>query len=176
MKTGVHPQYHTDAVVNCANCKTKFKTGGTIKEVKIEICSACHPFFTGKKILIDTEGRVDRFRQKAGAATGRVKKVRKKKTLEERVNTEIAAQLEKDAEVEAVEKAKKVAKKAAREEAKVAEEGVVEEVKAETTKKEAKVETEVAPKEAMEELAEAPIVEETAKTEEAAPEKEEAAE
>jgi large subunit ribosomal protein L31 len=93
MKTDIHPQYFTEAVITCANCKHEFKTGAARKEMTIEICSQCHPFFTGKKVLIDTEGRVDKFRQKMDKAGGRKKKVRKKKTLEEKVNEEIAAQL-----------------------------------------------------------------------------------
>lgn len=97
MKTDIHPNYFTDAVIVCANCGHTFKTGATQKEQRIEICSQCHPFFTGKKVLIDTEGRVDKFRKKQESAdSDRKKKVRKKKTLEEKVNEEIAAQLSKD--------------------------------------------------------------------------------
>ena len=59
MKTAIHPEYFTDAVIHCANCDFKRTTGATKKEIRIEICSNCHPFYTGKKVLIDTEGRVD---------------------------------------------------------------------------------------------------------------------
>lgn len=104
MKTDIHPQYFTSAKVLCANCGAEFKLGNTKEEVRVEICSQCHPFYTGKKILIDTEGRVDKFAQKRAAATGKVKKARKKKTLEEKVNEELAVQLEK-------EKAKETAKR-----------------------------------------------------------------
>lgn len=93
MKTDTHPEYFTDAKITCANCDHVFTTGATKKEIRIEICSNCHPFFTGKKVLIDTEGRVDKFRQKADGATGKKKRSRKKKTLVERMNEEIAAQL-----------------------------------------------------------------------------------
>lgn len=79
--------------------------GSTKESIQVETCSACHPFFTGKKTLLDTEGRVDKFRQKmaASAATKDVKKskVRRKKTLEERVNEEISAQLKKEKSLEA---------------------------------------------------------------------------
>lgn len=114
MKAEIHPQYFTDAKVNCANCGHTFVTGGTRQETKVEICSQCHPFYTGKKVLIDTEGRVDKFNMKLDAATGRNKKKRKKKTLEERVNAELAVQMKKEKEKakEAAEKEEKAEKKA----------------------------------------------------------------
>jgi large subunit ribosomal protein L31 len=59
MKEGIHPKYG-EAVVKCA-CGETFETGSVKKEIKVEICSKCHPFFTGKQKLIDTGGRVDRF-------------------------------------------------------------------------------------------------------------------
>ena len=63
MKADIHPQYHQIEVV--CNCGNRFKTGSTLKEeLKVEICSACHPFYTGKQKIVDTEGRVDRFRQR----------------------------------------------------------------------------------------------------------------
>ncbi len=63
MKDGLHPTYIHDASVTCV-CGTTFKTGSTQKEVRVDICSQCHPFFTGKQKLMDTEGRIDRFRKK----------------------------------------------------------------------------------------------------------------
>ena len=64
MKAGIHPNYH-DIRVNCA-CGNTFATRSTHKgeEMRVEICSNCHPFFTGKQKLVDTEGRVDRFQKK----------------------------------------------------------------------------------------------------------------
>ena len=62
MKKGIHPEYHK-ATVKCA-CGHTFETGSTAKEIKIEVCSKCHPFFTGKQKLVDSAGRVDRFRKK----------------------------------------------------------------------------------------------------------------
>lgn len=97
MKADLHPQYFTDATVTCSNCGHSFKTGATQEEIKTEICSNCHPFYTGKKILIDTEGRVDKFEKKLADASGKKKKKRGKKTLEEKVNEELAAQLKKAA-------------------------------------------------------------------------------
>lgn len=62
MKKDIHPEYHT-ALVHCA-CGHEFETGSTLKKINIEICSQCHPFFTGKQKLIDTAGRVERFKNK----------------------------------------------------------------------------------------------------------------
>lgn len=62
MKAGIHPQF-VEAIVTCA-CGNSFKTISTKADVRTEICSACHPFFTGKQKLVDTEGRVEKFLQK----------------------------------------------------------------------------------------------------------------
>ncbi len=62
MKTGIHPDY-AEATISCA-CGTKFKTRSTIGDFKVDICSACHPFFTGTQKIVDTEGRVERFKRK----------------------------------------------------------------------------------------------------------------
>lgn len=62
MKKDTHPQYHTDAVVICA-CGNTFVTGSTLAEIKVEICSACHPFYTGQKKYVDTEGKVEKFQR-----------------------------------------------------------------------------------------------------------------
>jgi large subunit ribosomal protein L31 len=62
MKKDIHPEYK-QVVVHCA-CGNEFETGSTAKEIKVEICSKCHPFFTGKQKLVDTTGRVERFRTK----------------------------------------------------------------------------------------------------------------
>jgi large subunit ribosomal protein L31 len=67
MKPGVHPEYH-EVTAHCA-CGATWKTRSTKKELTLEICSNCHPFFTGRQKLIDTEGRVDRFTKKFGAQT-----------------------------------------------------------------------------------------------------------
>jgi large subunit ribosomal protein L31 len=61
MKKDIHPKYYPDAVVTCA-CGNTWKTGSTRKEIRTEVCSACHPFFTGQQQrIIDIEGQVDRF-------------------------------------------------------------------------------------------------------------------
>lgn len=67
MKKNIHPQTYNDAVVTCA-CGNSFVTMSTKKEIVVEICSACHPFFTGKKRYIDTEGQIDKFAKKVKAA------------------------------------------------------------------------------------------------------------
>lgn len=59
MKKGIHPKYY-QTTVRCA-CGNEFATGSTQKEIRVEICSKCHPFFTGKQKLVDTAGQVERF-------------------------------------------------------------------------------------------------------------------
>ncbi|MFH1855009.1 MAG: 50S ribosomal protein L31 [bacterium] len=60
MKKDIHPKYHSNAKVKCS-CGVAFEVGSTEPEIKVEICSACHPLYTGNKKLVDTAGRVDRF-------------------------------------------------------------------------------------------------------------------
>lgn len=62
MKKGIHPEYYL-ATARCA-CGNEFQVGSTQKEIKVEICAKCHPLFTGKQKIIDTAGRVERFRRK----------------------------------------------------------------------------------------------------------------
>ena len=68
MKENIHPKYEV-VEVTCA-CGAKFKTRSTMKAVKLDICSACHPFFTGKQKMLDTEGRVEKFNKKFAATKG----------------------------------------------------------------------------------------------------------
>jgi large subunit ribosomal protein L31 len=63
MKEGIHPKYNHEAVVKCA-CGNSFTTGSVKNELKVEICSQCHPYFTGKQKIVDVGGRVDRFKKK----------------------------------------------------------------------------------------------------------------
>ena len=67
MKKGIHPEY-VEAVVRCA-CGNEFETRSTKEKINTEICSNCHPFFTGKQKLVDSEGRVERFMRKYGQTT-----------------------------------------------------------------------------------------------------------
>ena len=60
MKEEIHPKYYPEAVVRCA-CGNTWTTGSTRPEVRTDVCSACHPFFTGEQRIVDSEGRVDRF-------------------------------------------------------------------------------------------------------------------
>jgi large subunit ribosomal protein L31 len=66
MKDNIHPNYQK-AKVTCS-CGNTFEVGSTVSEINVEICSACHPFFTGKEKLVDTAGRVDKFRARQEAA------------------------------------------------------------------------------------------------------------
>ena len=79
MRADIHPQYH-EVDVRCA-CGATWKTRSTKKELHLEICSSCHPFFTGRQKLVDTEGRVERFMKKYGKVTveGRRKQQRTKR-------------------------------------------------------------------------------------------------
>jgi large subunit ribosomal protein L31 len=63
MKEKIHPTYYTDATVTCA-CGNTFTTGATRKEMRVEACSQCHPFFTGERKMMDTTGRVERFKRR----------------------------------------------------------------------------------------------------------------
>ena len=63
MKEKIHPEYYTDAKVSCA-CGNIFTTGSTKKLLKVELCSKCHPFFTGQRRFLDTTGRVERFNKR----------------------------------------------------------------------------------------------------------------
>lgn len=87
MKKDIHPTYYPEAKIMCA-CGNVITTGSTMPEMKVEICGACHPFYTGKKKLVDTKGRVDRFKKLAEKATEKkttkaVKKERPMKTKAE---------------------------------------------------------------------------------------------
>ena len=62
MKKGIHPKYGK-AIIRCA-CGNSFETGSTKENMTVEICSACHPFFTGKQKMVDTAGRIERFNRK----------------------------------------------------------------------------------------------------------------
>lgn len=68
MKTGIHPNYNTETLVTCA-CGNTFTTGSTNKEISVEICSVCHPFWTGLDKVLDGAGRVDKFKKRAVKST-----------------------------------------------------------------------------------------------------------
>lgn len=72
MKEKIHPKYY-QATVTCA-CGESFFTGSTKENIRVEICSKCHPFFTGQQKIIDTGGRVERFKRRYGSVRTRKKK------------------------------------------------------------------------------------------------------
>ena len=122
MKQGIHPDY-VECTVRCT-CGNTFVTRSTKSELRVDICSACHPFFTGTQKLIDTGGRVQRFADKFGSA---------KDMVAQREAAKKAEKAAKAAELEAAKKAEREAKAAAKAEraaayaAKAAEQAVAEE-------------------------------------------------
>lgn len=83
MKKDIHPQYHQKAKVTCA-CGNTFTVGSTLPEIHVEICSMCHPFYTGKQKLVDSARRVEKFKERAAkketaSASRKGKKVKKEK-------------------------------------------------------------------------------------------------
>ncbi len=63
MKKEIHPPYHKKSETSCA-CGASFKIGSTKEKIKVEVCSSCHPFYTGKKKILDTMGRVEKFNKR----------------------------------------------------------------------------------------------------------------
>jgi len=93
MKKEIHPKYYEKAKVICA-CGNSFTVGSTVPEIQVELCSACHPFYTGKQKLVDTAGRVDKFKQRAAkkieiAKTRKGKKAKKNKISQKERNKKI---------------------------------------------------------------------------------------
>lgn len=76
MKKDIHPKYFPEAKVTCA-CGHKFTVGSTKPEFNVEICSNCHPFYTGKEKLIDTAGKVEKFKARRASAAAKPKAVKK---------------------------------------------------------------------------------------------------
>ncbi|MBU0670602.1 MAG: 50S ribosomal protein L31 [Patescibacteria group bacterium] len=94
MKKETHPEYH-ESTVTCA-CGNTFKTGSTLKEINVEVCSACHPFFTGKQKFVDTGRRVEKFQAKAEITaaikkTGKIKGKKAKRAKKSAVSKAKAA-------------------------------------------------------------------------------------
>ncbi len=67
MKKDIHPKYNMQSAVTCA-CGATFTVGSTMEKIEVEICSQCHPFYTGNEKVLDTAGRVDRFKKRAAVA------------------------------------------------------------------------------------------------------------
>jgi len=82
MKKEIHPKWYKEAKISCA-CGHEFSAGATVPEIKVEICSQCHPFYTGQERLVDTAGRVEKFEKKlATAKTQKTTRKRKKRRVE----------------------------------------------------------------------------------------------
>ena len=88
MKKKIHPKWYPKAKVTCV-CGNTFTVGSTVPQIQVEICSACHPFFTGEMKYVDTQGRVEKFQAKQRLATAKAqrKQKRKKKEKKERPRT-----------------------------------------------------------------------------------------
>lgn len=67
MRQGIHPKYNK-IIVNCV-CGNSFETGSVLEQIKLDICNGCHPFFTGTQKILDTEGRVEKFRKRYAGVT-----------------------------------------------------------------------------------------------------------
>jgi len=67
MKKGIHPAYH-HCIVTCTSCGATFETGSTLDEIKVDTCSNCHPFYTGKQRQVRADGRIDKFNRKLAKA------------------------------------------------------------------------------------------------------------
>jgi len=90
MKKEIHPTWYNDAKVSCA-CGNSFVTGATVPEIKVEVCSNCHSFYTGNQKLIDTTGRVNRFESRV-AKSQAIKAARTKKTAPKETQEAVTAQ------------------------------------------------------------------------------------
>lgn len=82
MKANIHPNWHHDCKVTCS-CGNIFNIGSTFTELEVDICNACHPFFTGEMKFVDRQGRVDRFKQKVEKAKKTQQKHKKAKGAQE---------------------------------------------------------------------------------------------
>jgi large subunit ribosomal protein L31 len=89
VKPGIHPKYE-EVSVRCA-CGSTFTTKSTKSDLHLDICSACHPFFTGRQKLIDTEGRVERFTKRFGAQTAAATKARTAAASAKKAKTQASA-------------------------------------------------------------------------------------
>ncbi len=91
MKKDTHPTYHTDAKILCA-CGKIYEVGSTMKEIQVELCANCHPFYTGKQKILDTARRVEKFttRSAAKTTTATGKKVKREKRTKQKEAKETA--------------------------------------------------------------------------------------
>ena len=89
MKPGIHPEYFTEATVVCS-CGNSWTTGSTVERIHTDICSDCHPFYTGEQRIVDTEGQVDRFYRKLEAREGYIQDARDREAAKVSPDTPIA--------------------------------------------------------------------------------------
>lgn len=91
MKAQIHPKWYSDATVTCA-CGNVFTTGATMPQIQVEVCSVCHPFYTGQMKFLDTTGRVESFKAKLTRASSNVlskadkRKMKREKRIQEELN------------------------------------------------------------------------------------------
>lgn len=91
MKTAIHPKWYNDAKVTCA-CGNTFTTGASVAQIQVEVCSKCHPFYTGQMKYLDTAGRVEAFKSRQGQASKNVlskaekRKMKREKRMQEELN------------------------------------------------------------------------------------------
>jgi len=115
MKKDIHPEYGM-TTVRC-HCGHEFEAGSTKKNISIEICSQCHPFYTGKQKLVDSAGRIERFRRKYGDYLGKNKE-EAKEVVQEEVKEVVKKEAKKEAKKEPKKKATKDVKKEAKKQVK----------------------------------------------------------
>jgi large subunit ribosomal protein L31 len=95
MKSAIHPQVY-ETTVHCNGCNTTFTTPTTVKEITVEICSNCHPFYTGKQKLIDTAGRVDKFKARQAQAAKLAEKAAAATSKKDSETAKIQAELQSE--------------------------------------------------------------------------------
>ncbi|MBU0569381.1 50S ribosomal protein L31 [Patescibacteria group bacterium] len=116
MKAKVHPKWYPEATATCV-CGSSFTLGATVEKIEVEVCSACHPFYTGKMKYVDTAGRVDAFKTKQAKAQKKVlskvekRKLKKKKRMDKELKKpETLEEVRKAISKRKVSKVKKVSK------------------------------------------------------------------
>lgn len=110
MKANIHPNWHPDAKVTCA-CGNTFTIGATLPKIEVEVCSNCHPFFTGKMKYVDVAGRVDAFKSKQKKAKKKIIKKSEKRKI--KTAKRVERELNKPSTLEELRKRAKARKKKA---------------------------------------------------------------
>ena len=105
MKKGIHPTFYKDALIVCGTCGTQYHIGSVRKELHVDICANCHPFYTGEQRIVDTAGQVERFMNRAAAKEQLAKPVESKKARRRAARKPVEAE-ETEAVTETVSEAK----------------------------------------------------------------------